>query len=657
MASRKTERINRLIDVLQHATSRVPASVLSKILGIGERSVRNYVSEVNEQGQFRIDSSSGGYRLVATDRSNDSAFHAEADGQTTSGSLEDLESRCNYVLSCLIKASRPISIFDLAESLCISESTIAGSVMPQVRRILPQFGLSIQIHDYQIELQGKERDKRKLLGHLATHNVYGYFTSTKTLETLFPDFNVQGILSNLVEICQRSGLFINDFALSNLLVHLLVIIIRLTSNNELTDRDDIDANSVVSRFKQEREITRCAKSIATYFEDEFGCSIPDPDYQQILLLIALSIERYSYNELSIDNLSEAIDGEFVNTVVGILEDTARRYNLPNAIDDSMKLQLVLHMHNAYQRAVYHVSYPNPLASQIKQEYAPVYDMAVYLSHRFSVTYDIEIGENEIAFIAFHLGAYFERAAAPANSLSCIVIVEEYHDFARKLVDDLKSALSDDLSIIGVMSCDGYLASSPESDVVITTIDVPVTHGLKILIGPILTKQNLRKIRDRISDLLESRRMEKARLFLKSMLRPELFARNVYLDGDQDAYIDYLGNLCVKQGLATEEFIKDVHQREKVSSTAFTDALAIPHSIGGYSDSSFIAALHNDTAIPWGRHKVHFVLLIGIAKDEMAYYRDALDIIIDLYSSIDKTSRLMQTDTFEEFVDVFTQSIS
>lgn len=55
--------------------------------------------------------------------------------------------------------------------------------------------------------------------------------------------------------------------------------------------------------------------------------------------------------------------------------------------------------------------------------------------------------------------------------------------------------------------------------------------------------------------------------------------------------------------------------------------------------------------------MHFVLLIGIAKVEMAYFRDALDIIIDLYSSIDKTSRLMQTDTFEEFVDVFTQSIS
>lgn len=68
-------------------------------------------------------------------------------------------------------------------------------------------------------------------------------------------------------------------------------------------------------------------------------------------------------------------------------------------------------------------------------------------------------------------------------------------------------------------------------------------------------------------------------------------------------------------------------------------------------------IKNDTAIPRGRHKVHFVLPIGIAKDEMAYFRDAPDITIGLYSSIDKTSRLMQTDTFEEFVDVFTQSIS
>ena len=46
--------------------------------------------------------------------------------------------------------------------------------------------------------------------------------------------------------------------------------------------------------------------------------------------------------------------------------------------------------------------------------------------------------------------------------------------------------------------------------------------------------------------------------------------------------------------------------------------------------------------------MNFVLLIGIAREDMGFFRDALDIIIELFSSVDDTMRLMQTDTFEEF---------
>ena len=67
-------------------------------------------------------------------------------------------------------------------------------------------------------------------------------------------------------------------------------------------------------------------------------------------------------------------------------------------------------------------------------------------------------------------------------------------------------------------------------------------------------------------------------------------------------------------------MRDVHLREQVSSTAFTDCVAIPHSIDTYAARSFIAVLHNDVAIPWGRHNVNFVLLIGIAKADMPFFR-------------------------------------
>ena len=655
MASAKQNRINRMIDVLENSSSWVSSSMLAGLLGASERSIRNYVAEVNETGTRHIESSKEGYRLATAAPAAASASASPCEGVNTLPANAD--SRRDFTISRLVNACDGLSIFDIVDELFISESTFQSSVMPQVRALVRQFGLNVETHDYRMTLTGREADKRKLLGHIATHNSYGYFTSTKTLENMFPDFDVQATLSSLVAICQRSDLFINDYALSNLLVHLLVIIIRLTSNNELSEVDGpIDADGLVAQLGQREQIVRCAQRIATYFEKEFGCAIPRADFQQILLLLALSVERCDFDELNREKLSSIIDRDFVDMVLGILDECGKRYNLPRFIDEPMRLQLVLHMFNAYQRAVYHVSYPNPLAAQIKSEYAPVYDMAVYIAHRFSTAMDIEVGENEIAFIAFHIGAYFEKFSAPDGAITCTVIIEEYHDFARRLVDDLKAEFGDDISVVAVRSCDSYLADPPESDVVVTTVDVPVCGGsTKILIGPILTKQNVRKIRDRLCAIQERRRRLYAQGLLGHLLRPELFIRNIDAV-DATSCIDRMGELLAAQELVTPEFIANVHLRENVSSTAFTDCLAIPHAISVYPKRSFIAVVHNDAPIPWGRHDVRFVLFTGIAQEDMGLFRDVLDLIIEAFSSVETTMRLMQTDTFEEFLAAFTHDI-
>lgn len=650
MASAKLQRINRMIEILDKASGWVPAAMLANMLSASERSIRNYVTEINAESPRRIESSKEGYRLSKTPGERASEPTASPRSVHEAG---DAASRCNYLIVRLVNADESLSVFDLAGELYISESTLSSSVMPQVRELARQFDLTVETHDFKVKLTGLERNKRRLLGHIATHNSYGYFSSTQTLEEMFPDFDVQTILASLVEICQRSELFINDYALSNLLVHLLVIIIRLTSNNELKEIDGpIDGDGLVTQLYQRDQIISCARRIASYFEEAFGCTIPKADFQQILVLLALSIERIQYNELDFDKLEHIIDPTFVKGVLGILDEAGARYNIPNFIDEPMRLQLVLHMYNAYQRALYHVSYPNPLAAQIKSEYAPVYDMAVYIAHRFSTAMGVEIGENEIAFIAFHIGAYFERVTAPDCAITCAVIVEDYHDFARKLVEDLKSALDDDAQIVAVMSCDRYLTAPPECDAVITTIDVAVPAGCsKILIGPILTKQNLRKVRDCLARIQEERRHAYARDLLRRLIKPELFCRNIDAP-NAAACIDALGEAVLNAGYADAAYLADVHLREKVSSTAFTDCLAVPHSISVYPHRSFIAVAHNDSPIPWGRHNVRFALLIGITEEEMGLFRDVLDLIIETFSSVESTMRLLQTDTFDEFIDMF-----
>lgn len=604
MASAKQNRINRMLDILDRSTSWVSGASLANMLGASERSIRNYVTEINAAGERTIDSSKEGYRLLnpSSGQQRSGASMSAPTAVQSPSTPSGADARSSYVISHLVNAAGPLSIFDLASELCISESTLSSSVMPRVRELARRFGLSVETHDFQLTLTGLERDKRKLPGHIATHDSYGYFTSTQTLEEMFPEFGIQEILSRLVEICQRSELFINDYALSNLLVHLLVIIIRLTSNNELSEIDGpIDGDGLVEQLAQRDQIVHCAGQISSYFENEFGCSIPRADFQQILLLLALSIERVEYGNLDFEKLASIIDPAFVDSVLLILEETGERYNIPRVIDESMRLQLVLHMYNAYQRAVYHVSYPNPLAAQIKSEYAPVYDMAVYIAHRFSTKMGVEISENEIAFIAFHIGAYFERVTAPDGLVTCTVIVEDYHDFARKLADDLKETLSGDAQIVAVLSCDQYLAEPPECDAVITTIDVPVPNGCtKILIGPILTKQNLRKVRDQLARIQENRRHNFARTLLGRLLRPELFCRNLSAS-DAATAIEALGSIVMDTGYADADYVANVHLREKVSSTAFTDSLAVPHAISICPHRSFIAVAHNDVPIPWGRH--------------------------------------------------------
>lgn len=235
--SAKADRMQRLVYILEHTTSWVPSGVLAKMLGTSERTVRNYIAELNETGALVIDSSKDGYR-AAPQRAHTEDKPGEADHTSApkpqAPSSTDVqpqksiaEKRRDFVLSRLINASGPISVFNLADELAVSESTLQNTVLPQVRKLVSPFSLHLSNHDFKLELTGTEINKRKMLGHIAIQNANGYFTSATTLQEMFPNFDIKNILNKLVEICQRSELLINNYALNNLLVHVLVIVVRL----------------------------------------------------------------------------------------------------------------------------------------------------------------------------------------------------------------------------------------------------------------------------------------------------------------------------------------------------------------------------------------------------------------------------------------------
>lgn len=391
----KTDKRTQLLKILSDASQSISSAALANMLGTSERTVRNYIKAINEEGKAVITSSREGYRLESHTASLDTLPN-------------EAESRVWKVLSDLLTSKEGVNAFDEAEALYVSSSTILNTVIPQVKEIAKEYDLRIESQKYQFYLRGSEQNRRKMIGSLAVRNTYGFFNSKDALEQLFPSQDIDGIMQELFTTCQESKLFLNDFALNNLLIHILVILIRLNIGNELDDKEPpISVDELLASSQDREDIVNLADMISANFEQKYSIRIPERDYKQILMLIALSVEHETVD------IQCVISPEFIHNVASILSMMSQRYCTPE-FDNDYILQFSLHMYYAQQRCAFHISYPNPIALQFKKDYAPVYDMAVYFAHRFARS---ERGRDRIHCVS-HWFLSGEQQAEPGTRHLC-----------------------------------------------------------------------------------------------------------------------------------------------------------------------------------------------------------------------------------------------
>lgn len=641
----KEDRKQRVVSILRSADTWVPASTLARMLGVSTRTIRTYMTQIGQE--YQVESSQSGYRLVGLvphDHGERTQLNA------TTGGPDEGQARVMALLSMLLSThGGSPSVYDAAEELCISDSTLASSVLPPARNLADDFGLRLVTHDFTMSLEGSERDKRRLLRYLVTQHSYGYFTSASTLAQMFPWFDVEDIMAELVRICQASDLFLNNYALNNLLVHVLIIAARLEDEQVQEGPDDlINVDQLLKQLRLHDQILHCADEITHMLHERCDITVPDTDFRQIVLLIALASDQLDYSNLSPTTLSQLVDPSFYEAIRDIALHTSERYGLVS-FDTDFLMQLTLHSYNACQRAIYGVSTANPIGAQIKLSHPLVYDMAVYFCHKLEKRFDLRLSEEEIAFFAFHFGAYLANHMDANERISCVFVSERYHDFAGRAAAAISDAFGDELSLGPVVGYDDYLRNPTPADLVITTVQLDGSRcPHSVLVSPVIGRRDLKLIRNEIDLIQQERERAHARSFLRHLLRPELFLRNVERPS-VSSYLDVLGDLCRDNGYVDQEFVDDVKLREHVSSTAFVEGLAIPHAINQFAKRSFVCVLHNDAPIPWGRNNVNVVMMFGLSKEDIHQLGRTLDIIINRFSSARSMRDVLASDTFDEFV--------
>lgn len=142
------------------------------------------------------------------------------------------------------------------------------------------------------------------------------------------------------------------------------------------------------------------------------------------------------------------------------------------------------------------------------------------------------------------------------------------------------------------------------------------------------------------------------------LREELsryFVADAYIrplpDEGDEAIIRRLGGLLVDSGLIGDDYVENTILRERMSSTAFTDALAVPHALQMTAQRTAIAIGVADGSVAWGEGRVQVVALAAFSESDRTAFQTVFEQLVEVFSERDSVQRIVRRGTtFEALLD-------
>jgi lichenan operon transcriptional antiterminator len=250
----------------------------------------------------------------------------------------------------------------------------------------------------------------------------------------------------------------------------------------------------------------------------------------------------------------------------------------------------------------------------------------------------------------HIGSHLERRAAHGARLTCVLVSPGYHDIAELLERRILPALGDDVVIDRVLTRTDVDLGALQADLVISTVPWEVRPANVVIVQPIPTDADLDAVRGAVSRIRRQRRRRAIADELLLYFDDALFFRN--LDAaDQESLIRVMGDRMRERGIIDAGYLDDVLERERISSTAFTEWLAVPHSLKMTAHRTAIAIALFDTPIAWGDATVQVVALVAFSAEGRASFQTVFEQFVEVFSDRADVQRLIRSAVdFPSYID-------
>lgn len=630
---------HKIIHYLLQRNDWVKASELSNYLSVSERQIRKYISTINDKEQIII-SSSQGYKIDK--KKYDSFMHKQKHVPT------EQEKRHKYIIQKLIINSKGYNIFDFADELYVSETTIKKDIHI-IKSFINKYKLMIVRNKNIIQLSGNEECMRKLIYSF----ISDYSFNTQFFQESFHLFEIQydynEIQIKLKDAMKKYRLICNDFSLSNLTIHLIIILNRVESGYQLLE--NIENEKIIQTNSY-----RVALIMNDYFMEEYGILFNKSELINISLIIANNVSQsnmINYDNLNLRNIHNYVDNKYIEITKNIIQQVEENYYLL-PFKESFISKFILHIQNLFFRAHNNFHVRNPLADTIKMSYPLIYDIAVFIAQQIKQNYDIYLNEDEIAFISFHIGSYFEdNSFTKVTRVNCAYIYIEYYDFYKTTLNKICQRFDDKIAITKITSVSDYIDEiNPNIDLLILASGINAHFKTKsVYIKPFLDLEDYQKLEEIIDEISYIKQRNELKDYILNFFNEQLFYKNPPFI-DKDATLLRMTTDLSNLNYTGEDFYNDVLNREALSSTAFHD-IAVPHSLTAKSaHKSFISIALFNEGILWSENKyVHVVAIIGINDNSRRIFSKFFDQLIHMFDNPSNIQKLLNTNNFDEFFNI------
>lgn len=611
-----------LLTYLSRSEGWTPASEIAEHLGVSTRTVRSYVTAVKVAAAPLdvILSSPDGYRL------NRDAHAEYASRDRSSDVAGTPRERVTFLVTRLTHAGVELDVHDLAESLFVSSSTVEADLR-QVRALAREAGLELVRDGDHVRLTGPDAGHRRIVSRLFSDEQAHGLVDLRRVQEAFGIDDLSGFKTDVMAVLERQGYAINEFGLDRVLLHTAIAVER-SRGSSLADDAPEPGDAV-------------AKDLDRLVVERFGTRLPAGE---LTALTTLLTTRAGTRLTARDEIGEHVD------VVRRIVDRAQEEFLVDLDDDAFLTRLGAHVGNLVVRARDGVGNPNPLARTIKSSYPLTYELAVFVAAEIQREFTITIGDDEIAYIALHIGSHLERRATHGERLTCVLVSPGYHDIAELLERRILPALGDDAVIDRVLTRTDVDPADLHADLVISTVPWDVRPANVVIVQPLPTDADLDAVRGAITRIRRQRRRRAIADQLLLYFDDALFFRD--LDArDAESVIRVLGERMRERGIIDDDYLDGVLDRERISSTAFTEWLAVPHALTMSAKRTAIAIALYESPIPWGYGTVQVVALVAFSAKDRASFQTVFEQFVEVFSDRADVQRLLRASTdFPAYID-------